>query len=113
MATVPINQLALIIVSGRQAEGLMQQLVENHFYFTKVNSSGGVFQEPTVTLLTGLNNARLQTLVRVIEECCQPFNEYIPVQLNVPPGYLPLNVVETQVGGALVYTMDVERFEQV
>lgn len=92
----------------------MQQLVQNAFYFTKIDSSGGsVLREPTVTLLIGVNSARQATLLKLFDDCCHSYREYIPAQVSMPPSYPPLQMIEAQMGGALIYMMDIERFMQI
>lgn len=107
-----VNQIVFIIVSERQAEDLLQALVKEHFYFTKIDSSGLVFQEPNLCLLIGLNSTRLNTLTDLVKQYCQPYEEYVPVQFNLSTGMPPLSMIEARAGGALVYVLDVERFEQ-
>jgi uncharacterized protein YaaQ len=108
-----INQLAILVVSGYQSEELMQRMVEQRFSFTKIDSSGGMLNEPAVCLLVGLNSTRLPTLVELVQKCCQPYTQYIPTQLNSQSGYPSMSMIEAQVGGALIYTINVERFEQI
>ncbi len=108
-----INQLALIIVSGFQAGELTQRLTQSGFYLTKIDSSGGVIQEPTVCILIGLSRERLPALIELIHACCQPHRQYIPTNMNIQPGYTNYPMIEAQIGGALVYLMNVERFEQL
>jgi uncharacterized protein YaaQ len=49
----------------------------------------------------------------IIRKNCQPYRKYIPTQ-NLLPGELAnLPVVEARFGGALVYMLNVERFEQL
>lgn len=107
-----IDQLVFIIVSERQVGELLQALVKEQFSFTKIDSSGLVFQESILCLLIGLNHTRLTPLLGLVSEHCQPFEEYVPVQFHPPSGFPPLSMIETRVGGALVYVLAVERFEQ-
>ena len=108
-----VDQLALVVASGRQAEELTQQLVRNSFYFTQIDSSGGILQEQTICLLIGFNQSRLPVLVGLAEQYCQPYHEYIPAQINLAEGAPPFPLIEAQAGGALIYVLDVERFEQL
>jgi uncharacterized protein YaaQ len=108
-----VNQLVFVVVSERQAEDLLRGLVEEHFYFTKIDSSGMVFQEPTLCLLIGLNDSRLPELLALINQYCQPYEEYVPVQFAPPAGLPPLSMIEARAGGALVYTCNVQRFVQI
>ena len=107
-----VNQLVFVVVSGRPAEALMQALNREGFYFTKFDLSMFAFQETTVCLMIGLNSSRTGTLIGLIDEHCQPHQEYVPVQFTPPAGFPPLSMIEARVGGALVYTVDVDRFEQ-
>lgn len=111
-STSNVNQLVVVFVSERQAENLLQALVEEHFYFTKINSSGLLFQEPTLCLLIGLNHSRLSALLGLVTQYCQPYQEYVPVHFIPPGGFSGLSMIEAKAGGALVYVLDVEHFEQ-
>jgi len=107
-----IDQLVFVVVSGRQAETLMQALTQNGFYFTRYDLSMFAFQETRLCLLIGLNSAQTSRLMGLIEEHCQPRQEFVPVQFTPPAGFPPMSMIEAQVGGALVYQVEVERFEQ-
>ncbi|HEX9028620.1 MAG TPA: cyclic-di-AMP receptor [Anaerolineales bacterium] len=111
--TEDVNQLVMLVVLERQAENLLPALSKEHFYFTKIDSSGMVFQETTLCLLIGLNNSRLTGLLGLVTEYCQPREEYVPVQFNPPVGFAPFPMIEARIGGALIYVLDVDRFEQV
>ena len=108
-----VNQLVFVVVSERQADDLLKAMVKEHFYFTKIDSSGMVFQEPTLTLLIGLNQTRLADLLALINQNCQPYEEYVPVQFTPPAGLPPLSMIEAKAGGALVYLLNVQRFVQI
>lgn len=111
-ATDPVNQLVFVVVSGRQADELTRQLRSQHFYFTQIDSSGNPLQESTVCLLIGFNNSRMALLMKVVRNACRRYQEYIPVQLTPPAGLPPLQMIEAQAGGAIVYAVDVETFIQ-
>ena len=108
-----VNQLLVIIVSGLQADKLMKQLTQQGFYFTKIDSSGGMLQESMVCLLVGLNNQRVAELLDLIGECCQSYRQYIPTQMSISPDYGHVPMIEAQVGGATIFSMNIERFEQI
>ena len=112
MTSGSIDRLVILIVSGRQAGDLRHNLRQEGFYFTQVDSTGGLLQEPTECLFIGLNNDRLSNLLDLVRRCCKPQKEYIPAQLHVQPASLPLPMIEAQIGGALVCVLTVSRFEQ-
>lgn len=108
-----IDHLAFIVVSGLQVVQLEQEMRQRGFYFTHIDSLGGVFHEPTVCLLAGTSKERLSELLDLVRECCQPFQQFIPTHLNLDPHLAPLPMVEAHLGGAVVYVTEIERFEQL
>jgi len=108
-----IDLLVLIIVSQSQSKKVMANLNKQHFYFTVIDSSSSLFHEPTVCLLMGLNHSRMDTLDKLIQKYCQPYRKYIPVQMRGIGEMSHMPVIESQEGGAILYGMPVEHFEQI
>lgn len=108
-----IDLLLLIIVSQSQSKKLMANLNKQHFYFTVIDSSSSLFHEPTVCLLMGLNHSRLDSLNRLVNKYCQPFRKFIPVQMRGIGELTHMPVIESLEGGATLYGMAVEHFEQI
>ena len=108
-----VNQLVIATVSGAQAGTLLERLKRDGFYFTQMDSSGGILREATLSLLIGLNQARLTHLLQHIRECCSTRRRFIPAHVEAPLLEIQPMMIEAEVGGATVYVLDVERFEQV
>ena len=108
-----INQLVLATVAGTQADVLTDMLNRDGFYVTRVDSSGGVLYEATFSLLIGLDKARLPRLLEHVRECCHTRRRFIPAHVEAPLLEIQPMMIEAEVGGATVYVLDVERFEQV
>jgi len=113
MANQTINQLVIAVVSGAQAGGLTQRLRAAGFYFTQLDSWGGLLEEPTVCLLIGLDAANRPALIDLIRQCCQVHRQYIPARLDASMLQVQPVMIEAEVGGAAVYTVAVERFVQL
>jgi len=107
-----IDQLAIIVASGYQPSQLQGNLIREGFAFTEMESTGGLLQEPKVCLLVGVNHVRLPILLEMIRKTCKPVQQYVPVRVGLPEGYAQVSMIEVQVGGATVYLLNVERFEQ-
>ena len=107
-----VDRLALLVVSGSQADNLMKDLQQEKFYYTVIDTSGGVISEAVTCLMLGFPQERLPVLVELARKHCQPYLQYIPAQIQPPGDLTMLPMVEAQAGGALVYLMNVERFEQ-
>jgi uncharacterized protein YaaQ len=108
-----VNQLAIATVSKAQSGALTDRLTRDGFTCTEVDSSGGILQEATVSLLIGFNKARLSSLLRTIRECCRARRRFIPAHVEAPLLEIQPMLIEAEVGGATVYVLDVERFEQL
>jgi uncharacterized protein YaaQ len=96
-----INFLVVLEASGTQSEILMSKLQQKKFFFTIVNSTSGIIQES------------ISILMDIIHACCQPHPQFIPTQMRGPYGNTNLPMVETSIGGATIYTLDVEEFIQI
>jgi uncharacterized protein YaaQ len=108
-----IDLLILIMVSQSQSKKLMANLNKKHFYFTIIDSSSSLFHEPTVCLLMGLNHTRMETLNRLVKKYCQPYRKFIPVQMRGIGEFSHMPMIESLEGGATLYGMLVEHFEQI
>ena len=112
-STRSIDRLVILEVSGSQSDQLMHRLRQAKFYFTVIDSSGDMFQEPMLCLLLGIEQDRMAALLEIVRQCCLLHTQYIPAQLRMPSDVGNLPMVEAQVGGASVYTMVVEQFVQI
>jgi uncharacterized protein YaaQ len=113
MPEMEIDLLVLVVVSKSQSKKLMANLNKQHFYFTIIDSSSSLFQEPTVCLLLGLNHTRFKILDELVNQYCQPYKRFIPVQMHATGELSHMPILETQEGGATLYGMAVEHFEQI
>ena len=109
-----IDLLVVLVLSELQAPQLLERLRKEKFQYTKMDTFGGVIQESTICIILGLNNMHMPLLKNIVGEYCQPVSQYIPAQMvNAPPEYISMAMVEAKVGGAVMYSMNVERFEQL
>lgn len=108
-----VEQLVIATVAGGQARNFTNRLNENGFYVTEIDSSGGILNEAMVSLLVGLERSRLPVLLDVVRECCHTRHQFIPVHVEAPLLEIQPAVIEAETGGALIYVLDVERFEQI
>ncbi|MEA3342139.1 MAG: cyclic-di-AMP receptor [Chloroflexota bacterium] len=108
-----VNQLAIATVSGDQAGALMDRLTRDGFYFTKIDSSGGILYQATLSLIIGFDRGRLPRLLEHIRECCPTHRRFIPAHAEAPMLEIQPAMIEAETGGATVCVLNVERFEQL
>ena len=107
-----IDKIYVVSVSGETVSSLREQLVKKGFYFTQIESSGGIIQKESVSLLIGINQARTGELQQLIRKVCKRKRTYVPARTETVVMQTHPLMIEAEIGGALVYSLDVERFEQ-
>jgi uncharacterized protein YaaQ len=108
-----VEQLVLVTAYGDRAGALTEELTRDGFYVTQVDSSGGFLHEAAVSLLVGLGRDRLPGLLERIRACCHVRRQFVPTQVEAPLVELRSVMIEAEVGGAAIYVLPVERFEQL
>lgn len=108
-------KLVVAVVQGKDAEALLGALRTAGYRATQINSSGGFLRENNVTVLTGVNDAQVPEVFRLIEQNCYTRTQYVnPLMPIMEPGefYMP-SPVEVQIGGATVFVLPVVRYERM
>lgn len=107
-------QLILGIVQDEDASAVIEALGQAGFRSTRINTVGGFLRKGNATILTGVAREDLQRALVIIRDNCETRSEYFvptaPGEVGEP---YPLDPVQVQVGGATVFVLDIERFEQL
>ena len=109
------TKMCTLVVSDSDANQLMKQIVEAGYSATKIGSTGGFLRRGSVTILSGVTDEQLEPLLYVVREICHARKEFVPVQ-TLPflgDGGFTAEPVEVRVGGAIVFVLEIERFERV
>lgn len=107
-------KLVVAIVQNDDASALSNVLRESNYQSTLISTTGGFLREGNSTFLVGVEQDRLEDVLRLIKENCTTRTQLVnPLPPVMEPGELYLaQPVEVQVGGATVFVMDVGRFEK-
>ncbi len=108
-----IDRLFIITVMGEQAAELRSRLTKDGFQVTEINTAGGLLQESQISYLLGFPSARQPQLLAIIREVCKRQRRYLPAHLEGSASLFHAAIIEAEVGGAVVFALDVERFEQL
>ena len=108
-------KLIIAIVHEKDQRRVQDNLLEHGFQFTNVASTGGFLREGNVTLMIGVDEEQVDQVIDVLRDCCQTREQYINV---MPPTMEPVGTVipspvKVVVGGAILFVLNVERFEKV
>jgi uncharacterized protein YaaQ len=107
-------KLIVAVIHDRDQKRTSEALLKAEFRFTKIASTGGFLREGNVTILIGAEAEEVETVLNIVNESCKTREQYVNV---LPPEAMPVgtfmaNPVRVQVGGAVAFVVDVERFER-
>lgn len=117
MTSDPSNgslKLVIVIAADTDADRLMKELVERGHPATKIGSTGGFLHRGNATILSGVEENEVEDVLDLVRDQCRARTEYVPVQ-TLPffgEGSTLSEPVEVRVGGAIVFVVNVERFEK-
>jgi uncharacterized protein YaaQ len=108
-------RLIIAIVHERDKQKVSDALLQAGYQFTVVASTGGFLRDGNTTLLIGTENDSVDDVIGAIRQCCSSREEYV---CQPPPDLLSgaggiLSPVKVNVGGAIVFVVDVEKFVRV
>ncbi len=108
-------KLIVAIVHNEDARALVDAVLARQFRATWLHSSGGFLKQSNATVLVGVEDDQVETVVSIVRDNCHSRTQVIsPIPPIMEPGefYLPYPL-EVEVGGAVVFVLPVDRFERV
>ncbi|TSB45088.1 cyclic-di-AMP receptor [Alkalicoccobacillus porphyridii] len=107
-------KLIIAVVQDKDSARLSDALVKADFRATKLASTGGFLKAGNTTFLIGIEDDKVADLMAIIKKNCESREQLVapisPMGGNAD-SYVPYPV-EVQVGGATVFTLPVDQFEQ-
>jgi uncharacterized protein YaaQ len=108
-------KLVIAIVQDEDTSALTDALVAAGHRFTKVSTTGSFLRTGNTSLLVGVADDQVQSVLGILRRTCRRRTQVaVPYSPALEPGllYMPENF-EVEVGGAVVFVIDVERFERL
>ena len=106
------DQCMWVIVQAQDAENAEDALCGLGVSATRLQSFGAFLGRRNATLLVALRNEQRQAALEILQKTCRQRIEYIAVPLESAPLPLPTPTPIT-IGGATIFTMEVEHFEEL
>ena len=105
-------KLILAIVSNDDSSDVSSALNKEKFQVTKLATTGGFLRSGNTTLLTGVEDDKLDGALNIISELCRSRKQIVtsPSPVSGSPGVYVPYPIEVMVGGATVFILDVDRF---
>lgn len=111
-ATPEVKRLMAAVIQMPDYEIAARALSDAGFYVTQLGSSGGFLGRQNLTLLIGIQSEQESVAEEILRKNCRRRVEYITTSLEGAPFHMPLPT-PISVGGATVFTLTVERFEEI
>ena len=112
MDGAPIHSLMLAVVQEQDIEPATSALEPLGASVAYLSSAGGFLGRKNATLLIGLPEGREAEALKTLETSCRQRVEYLTMPLEGSPMPMPTPIPVT-VGGATVFVLPVERFEEI
>lgn len=107
-----IKLLMLAVVQEQDQDTATHALEKLNLPVVFFSSAGGFLGRRNATLLIGLREGREEDAIKSLEESCRQRIEYLTLPLEGSPLPMPAPVPVT-VGGATIFALPVERFEEM
>jgi uncharacterized protein YaaQ len=111
MESAPIRHLMTAIVQEQDVDVATRGLGVLGVPVIRLSTTGGFLGRRNATLLIGLPEAKEAEAIVALQKSCRQRVEYLAIPMEGAPLPLPTPVPVT-VGGATVFILPVERFEE-
>jgi uncharacterized protein YaaQ len=108
----PVHLLIFAVVQDQDVDAVTRALEPLGIPVVYLSSAGGFLGRRNSTLLVGLPEDREQDVLTVFRESCRQRVEYLSMPVEGSPLPMPTPIPVT-VGGATVFVLPVERFEEI
>lgn len=109
-------KLAIVIVQKEDSKKLEDILISEKYQLTRFDSLGGFLKKKNSTFFVGVEDEKLEKLLDLIRKTCKARKEIITSALPSTPGLgetLITDGTKIQIGGAIVFIVEVEKFVKV
>ena len=108
-------KLVIAIVHERDKHKVSDSLLQAGHKFTIVASTGGFLRDGNVTFLAGAKDEDVDSVIEIVRKWCSSREQYVtqPMPDAIAPAGAVLNPIKVGVGGAIIFVVDVEKYERV
>lgn len=107
-------KLVLAIVQEKDAGRLIDALTEDGVNATMLASTGGFLREGNATIIIGVEDPQVDQVVTTIQRTCHRREQFVS---PMPPAVEPVDSyvtypVKVEVGGVIVFVLQVEKMDR-
>lgn len=106
-----LNDLLIAVVQGQDADMAIETLHDEGFRVTRLPSVGGFLGRRSATLMIGIEKKDKDQALKILDQTCRQRVAFIAVPMENSPLPMPAPTPVT-IGGASVFSLEVEHFEE-
>lgn len=108
-------KLVVAVIQDEDADNLVHEIVAAKFRVTRVSSTGSLLRTGNTSLIVGVEDDEVQRAVELVRSVCKRRTQIaVPYSPALEPGLLYLaENFEVEVGGAIIFVLNVQRYERL
>jgi uncharacterized protein YaaQ len=106
-------KLLIAVIHPKDADACVAALTGAGFLCTRFASYGGFLDQDNVTLLVGVDAARVEEVLDILRARAKRRTEVLPGAARQRVSGAASPSLDVEVGGATIFLVDIERFEKL
>lgn len=103
-------KLIMAIVSGDDSSKVSRALTKSNYSVTKLATTGGFLMSGNTTFIVGTEDDKVEGVLDILRDNSKTRKQMVPTSASYGVGMFSSMPIEVQVGGAVVFIIDVEQF---
>ena len=104
-------KLVFAIVNTDEEKNIVEALCENNFRTTKLKTSGGFLREENTTLMSAIEDHRVESFVECMKQQCHGRTKMVYMGADKPEDQIKEEEKTlVDIGGATILVLNVERY---
>lgn len=103
-------KLIMAIVSGDDSSRVSRALTKSNYSVTKLATTGGFLMSGNTTFIVGTDDDKVEGVIEILRKNSKTRKQMVPTSASYGVGMFSSMPIEVQVGGAVVFIIDVEQF---
>ena len=106
-------KIILAIVNHDDSQSVIQHLMQEGFFITKLSTTGGFLMAGNTTFISGVEDDQVDKVIEIISKQSSRRTQIVPSTSTMDVGMYSSFPVEVTVGGSTIFVLNVDRFEKV
>jgi uncharacterized protein YaaQ len=103
-------KLIMAIVSGDDSSKVSRALTKSNYSVTKLATTGGFLMSGNTTFIVGTDDDKVEGVLDILRKNSKTRKQMVPTSASYGVGMFSSMPIEVQVGGAVVFILEVAEF---